>query len=157
MEKNILADFLNMIKSFASEALEKCENEEKQEEVVASDDVQVSVDENAPENTEDSIATTKGNEEKQDMEVEAAPEEAPVLEASEDETEGNPDALKNVEAPEEKSDEERLFETAEQLCAIAEQIYKRSEPMTKKQANYVAKTLAKHSQRIARYCVKKQK
>ena len=105
MEKNILADFLNMIKSFASEALEKCENEEKQEEVVASDDVQVSVDENAPENTEDSIATTKGNEEKQDMEVEAAPEEAPVLEASEDETEGNPDTLKNVEVPEEKSDE----------------------------------------------------
>ena len=156
MEKNILADFFNVIKSFANEALEKCENEEK-EEVVASDNVQVSVDENAPENTEDSIATTKGNEEKQDMEVEAAPEEAPILEASDDETEEDPDTLKNIDVPEEKSDEERLFETAEQLCAIAEQIYKHSDSMTKKQANYVAKVLAKHSQRIAKYCVKKQK
>lgn len=158
MEKNILADFFNVIKSFASEALEKCETEE-QEEIVASDDVQVKAEEIVNEDNTDSIATTKGNEEKNV--VEDNPGEAPILEASEedktDETEGNPDTLKNVDVPEEKSDEERLFETAEQLCAIAEQIYKRSDSMTKKQANYVAKVLAKHSQKIAKYCVKKQK
>ena len=153
MEKNILSDFLNMIKDFANEALKECE---PQEEVVACDNVQVT----AEDVCEDSIATTKGNEEKCESpvepEVEAEKEvaETPVLEAA-DETEGNPDELKNVEVPEEKSDEERLFETAEQLCAIAEQIYKRSEPMTKKQSSYVAKTLAKHAQRIAKYCTKK--
>jgi hypothetical protein len=156
MEKNILSDFLNMIKDFASEALKECE---PQEEVVACDNVQVT----AEDVCEDSIATTKGNEEKcetpvepeVEAEVQQVPvEESTVLEAA-DETEGNPDELKNVEVPEEKSDEERLFETAEQLCAIAEQIYKRSEPMTKKQSSYVAKTLAKHAQRIAKYCTKK--
>ena len=153
MEKNILTDFLNMIKDFASEALKDCE---PQEEVVACDNVQVT----AEDVCEDSIATTKGNEEKcespvePEVEAEKEVEETPVLEAA-DETEGNPDELKNVEVPEEKSDEERLFETAEQLCAIAEQIYKRSEPMTKKQSSYVAKALAKHAQRIAKYCTKK--
>ena len=152
MEKNILADFLKAMKSFADNALEKCDNET--EEIVASDDVQVTPEEIS----EDSIATTKGNEEKEvavTEENEVVAEEAPVLEAA-DETEGNPDITENIEPVEEKSDEERLFETAEQLCAIAEQIYKRSEPMTKKQSSYVAKVLAKHSQRIAKYCTKKK-
>lgn len=154
MEKNVFVEFLNIFKSLADEAIAKCENE-KEEEVVASDDVQVTGEDVV---SEDSIATTKGNEEKETFEeVEAQEgEEAPVLEAA-DETAENPETLKNVEAPEEKSDEERLFETAEQLCAIAEQIYKRSESMTEKQAKCVAKVLAKQAQKIAKICVKKEK
>ena len=153
MEKNILIDFFNMFKKITDEALEKCENET--EEVVACDNIQVA----AEDVCEDSIATTKGNEEKCEQvveEVESNKEETPVLEAA-DETAENPETLKNVEAPEEKSDEERLFETAEQLCAIAEQIYKRSESMTEKQAKCVAKVLAKQAQKIAKICVKKEK
>lgn len=154
MEKNILIDFFNMFKKITDEALEKCENETTDDEVVACDNIQVA----AEDICEDSIATTKGNEEKETFEeVEAQEgEEAPVLEAA-DETAENPETLKNVEAPEEKSDEERLFETAEQLCAIAEQIYKRSESMTEKQAKCVAKVLAKQAQKIAKICVKKEK
>lgn len=156
MEKNIFVDFLNMVKKITDEALNKCENEAVEEEVVACDNIQVT----AEDICEDSIATTKGNEEKCEQVVEEVvegnKEEAPVLEAA-DETAENPETLKNVEAPEEKSDEERLFETAEQLCAIAEQIYKRSEPMTEKQAKCVAKVLAKQAQKIAKICVKKEK
>ena len=156
MDNNICKDFLNTMKNFVNEALKKCEVEEVNEETVTAeaDEVQVS--------PEDSIATTKGNEEKNEMEApveeqaEASNEQMPVL-TSADETEGDPDALKNIEVPEEKSDEERLFETAEQLTAIAKQIFEKKKDITEKQASYVAKSLVKHAQRIAKYSVNKMK
>lgn len=156
MDNNICKDFLNAMKNFVNDALKKCETEEVNEETVTAeaDDVQVS--------PEDSIATTKGNEEKNEMETpveeqtEAGNEQVPVL-TSADETEGDPDALKNIEVPEEKSDEERLFETAEQLTAIAKQIFDKKDAITEKQASYVAKSLVKHAQRIAKYSVNKMK
>lgn len=156
MDNNICKDFLNTMKNFVNDALKKCETEEVNEETVTAeaDNIQVS--------PEDSIATTKGNEEKNEMEApveeqtEAGNEQMPVL-TSADETEGNPDALKNIEVPEEKSDEERLFETAEQLTAIAKQIFEKKKDITEKQASYVAKSLVKHAQRIAKYSVNKMK
>ena len=162
MDNNICKDFLNAMKNFVNEALKKCEVEEVNEETVTAeaDDVQVS--------PEDSIATTKGNEEKSEIETpveektEAGNEQVPVLTSAyetdeTDETEGDPDALKNIEVPEEKSDEERLFETAEQLTAIAKQIFEKKKNITEKQASYVAKSLVKHAQRIAKYSVNKMK
>lgn len=151
MDKNIFADFLANMKNFVDSALEKCNSEE---ESVASDEIQVT----AEEVSQDSIATTKGNEEKtvETTEEVKSEEEVPVLEAA-DETEGNPDELKNVEVPEEKTDEERLFEVAEQLYAIAKKIQERGKPMTEKQSSFVAKALAKQSLKIAKCCTKKKK
>ena len=162
MDNKICLDFLNAMKEFVDRALKN--NDEKQEEVIneevvaETEEVQVTPEEA----NSDSIATSKGNEEKEviveetpEEKVEASDEE-PVLQAA-DETQENPDTLKNVEVPEEKSDEERLFETAEQLTEIAKQIFERSKPMTKKQTAYVAKVLVKSAQRIAKYSVKKQK
>jgi trehalose-6-phosphate synthase len=159
MDNNICKDFLNAMKNFVNDALKKCETEEVNEETVTAeaDNIQVS--------PEDSIATTKGNEEKNEMEApveeqtEAGNEQAPVLTSADetDETEGDPDSLKNIEVPEEKSDEERLFETAEQLTAIAKQIFEKKKNITEKQASYVAKSLVKHAQRIAKYSVNKMK
>lgn len=164
MDNKICLDFLNAMKEFVEKALKNNEKEKQEEvvneEVVAeADDVQV-----APEEVNsDSIATSKGNEEKEveetienEKEKSEASDDEPVLQAA-DETEENPDLLKNVEVPEEKSDEERLFETAEQLTEIAKQIFERSKPMTKKQTAYVAKILVKSAQKIAKYSVKKQK
>lgn len=155
MDKNICVDFLNAMKNFVNDALKKCEEEEKQEETVVAetDDVQVTPEEVS----QDSIATSKGNEEKETPVVEETTEENETVLKAADETEGDPDTLKNVEAPEEKSDEERLFETAEQLTEIAKQIFEKKEPMTPKQSAFVAKVLVKHAQRIAKYSVKKNK
>lgn len=154
MDKNICVDFLNAMKNFVNDALKKCEEEKQEETVVAeTDDVQVTPEEVS----QDSIATSKGNEEKETPVVEETTEEDETVLKAADETEGDPDTLKNVEAPEEKSDEERLFETAEQLTEIAKQIFEKKEPMTPKQSAFVAKVLVKHAQRIAKYSVKKNK
>lgn len=159
MDKNICVDFLNAMKNFVNDALKKCEEEKQEETVVAeTDDVQVTPEEVTPEEvSQDSIATSKGNEEKETPVVEETTEENETVLKAADETEGDPDTLKNVEAPEEKSDEERLFETAEQLTEIAKQIFEKKEPMTPKQSAFVAKVLVKHAQRIAKYSVKKNK
>ena len=90
MDNNICEDFLNAMKNFVNDALKKRETEEVNEETVTAEAENIQV------SPEDSIATTKGNEEKNEMEAPieeqtaAGDEQVPVL-TSADETEGDPD------------------------------------------------------------------